>query len=193
MFYAFSFLSCFENEQEKKDVVVKNQYLNQNSVTVLISKAHWDGKVGEEIREKFAAPIMGLHDCESVFALLPVHANTLSSQAKASRNILVVSTDFTSETIHEKDKYAKNQNVFTIHGKNEKEILNQIHGFSKKIIDTFYNSEISALQQKSKVNKNLQKQIKKQFLVDMKNSYRIPKRIASGKLFMVAKRNWFGL
>lgn len=167
LFCTFSFLSCFENEQEKKDVVAKNQYLNQNSVTVLISNSLWEGNVGEKIREKFAAPIVGLHDCESVFALLPVHANTLSSQAKASRNILVVRTGFTSETIHEKDKYAKNQNVFTIHGKNEKEILNQIHGFSKKMIDTFYNSEINVLQQKSKVNTNLQKQIKKQFLVDM--------------------------
>ena len=75
LLFAFCMLSCFENEQEKNELVANNPYLNQNSVTVLIPISLWNGKVGEKIREKFAAPIVGLHDCEAVFTLLPIHSN----------------------------------------------------------------------------------------------------------------------
>ncbi len=160
-------LSCFDNEQEEKDRVAKNQFVNQNSVTVVIPITLWNGKVGEKIREKFAAPITGLHDCESVFTLMPIHTSYLPSDAKASKNILIVSQNFKNQTTHTKDKYFKDQNVYNINGKNEEMLLNQLQISSKTIMTTFYNSEINSVLQKIKVNSSLQKQIKKQFLVDI--------------------------
>jgi hypothetical protein len=167
LLFSFCLLSCFENEQEKKDLVAKNPYLNQNSVTVLIPISLWNGKVGETIRNKFAAPITGLHDCESVFTLLPVHTNYFPSDAKASRNILIISTGFKTQTAYMKDKYAKNQHIYTIQGKNQDILLRQLQIGSKEIMNTFYNSEINLILAKNKINSKLQKQIKKQFLVDI--------------------------
>lgn len=165
--FSFCLLSCFENEQEKKDLVAKNPYLNQNSVTVLIPISLWNGKVGEKIREKFAAPIVGLHDCEAVFTLLPIHSNYFPSDAKASRNILIISSSFKTQISHVKNKYAENQNIFTLQGKNEEILLNQLETSSKEIMNTFYNSELNLILAKNTINTKLQKQIKKKFLVDI--------------------------
>lgn len=165
--FSFCLLSCFENEQEKKDLVAKNPYLNQNSVTVLIPISLWNGKVGEKIREKFAAPIVGLHDCEAVFTLIPVHTNYFPSDAKASRNILIISSSFKTQISHVKNKYAENQNIFTLQGKNEEILLNQLETSSKEIMNTFYNSELNLILAKNTINTKLQKQIKKKFLVDI--------------------------
>ena len=165
--FSFCLLSCFENEQEKKDLVAKNPYLNQNSVTVLIPISLWNGKVGEKIREKFAAPIVGLHDCEAVFTLLPIHSNYFPSDAKASRNILIISSSFKTQISHVKNKYAENQNIFTFQGKNEEILLNQLETSSKEIMNTFYNSELNLILAKNTINTKLQKQIKKKFLVDI--------------------------
>jgi hypothetical protein len=164
---AFCLLSCFENEKEKKELVAKNPYLNQNSVTVLIPISLWNGKVGEKIREKFAAPIAGLHDCESVFTLLPIHTNYFPSNAKLSRNILIISSSFKTQTSHIKNKYSENQNIFTLQGKNEDILLKQLQSSSKEIMNTFYNSELNLLLAKNKINTKLQVQIKKKFLVDI--------------------------
>lgn len=172
---SFLLFSCFENEQEKKKVAAKNPYVNQNSVTILISNSLWEGKVGEKIREKFTAPIKGLHECESKFVLMPVHGN-LTSDAKTSRNILKISKNSESSTLFEKDKYIKNQNVFTVVGENEDEILKQLQFSCKKIMKTFYESEIQLLLQKTSTNKKLQQQVKKQFLVDIQ----IPKEYSKG-------------
>ena len=160
-------LSCFENKEEKKDVVVKNPYLNQNSVTVLIPISLWNGKVGEKIREKFAAPIVGLHDCEAVFTLLPIHTNYFPSNAKVSRNILIISSSFKTQTTHVKNKYAQNQNIYLIQGKNQEVLLTQLQMASKDIMNTFYNSELNLVLAKNKTNTKLQNQIKKKFSVDI--------------------------
>lgn len=164
---AFCMLSCFENEQEKKELVAKNPYLNQNSVTVLIPESLWNGKVGETIREKFAAPIVGLHDCESVFTLMPIHTNYFPTDAKVSRNILIISSSFKTETTHVKNKYTENQNIYTVQGKNQEILLKQLQNASKEIMNTFYNSEINLILAKNKINTKLQKQIIKQFSVDI--------------------------
>ncbi len=147
--------------------MAKNQYLKQNTVTVLIPISLWNGKVGEKIREKFAAPIVGLHDHESVFTILPIHTSYLSSEAKTSRNILIISSSFKTQTTHVKNKYNTNQNIYTIQGKNEEILLKQLQIASKEIRNTFYNSEINLVLQKIKVNTNLQKQIKNKFQVDI--------------------------
>ena len=167
LLFAFCMLSCFENEQEKNELVANNPYLNQNSVTVLIPISLWNGKVGEKIREKFAAPIVGLHDCEAVFTLLPIHSNYFPSDAKASRNILIISSSFKTQISHVKNKYAENQNIFTLQGKNEEILLNQLETSSKEIMNTFYNSELNLILAKNTINTKLQKQIKKKFLVDI--------------------------
>lgn len=164
---AFCLVSCFESEQEKKEKEVINPYLAQNSVTVVIPLSLWNGKVGEKIREKFAAPIVGLNECESVFTLIPVHSNALTESAKISKNVLIILPNFNNETTHVKNKYTANQNIYTIHGKNEEKLLEQLQISSRDIMTTFYNSEINLVLEKIKVNLKLQKQIKKQFLVDV--------------------------
>lgn len=164
---AFCMLSCFENEQEKKNIASKNSYLNQNSVTVLIPISLWNGKVGEKIREKFAAPIAGLHDCEAVFTLMPIHTNYFPSDAKSSRNILIISSSFKTQTTHVKNKYAQNQNIYTIQGKNEEILLNQLQTASQEIMNTFYNSELNLVLAKNKINTKLQNKIKKQFSINI--------------------------
>lgn len=176
LLFTFCLLSCFDNEEEEKDRVAKNQYVNQNSVTVVIPISLWNGKVGEKIREKFAAPITGLHNCESVFTLMPIHTSYLPTDAKASKNILIISQNFKNQTTHVKDKYIKDQNIYYINGKNEETLLNQLQISSKLIMNTFYNSEINLVLQEIKVNTNLQKQIKKQFSVDIQ----IPKEYKKG-------------
>lgn len=160
-------VACFNKEHEENDYEGKNPYVAQNSVTVVIPLSLWNGKVGEKIREKFAAPIVGLNECESVFTLIPIHSNALSEPAKEAKNVLIVLPNFKNETTHLQNTYTKNQNIYTIHGKNEEKLIEQLQIASKNIMKTFYNSEINMVLQKVKVNAALQKQIKKQFLVDV--------------------------
>lgn len=160
-------LSCFEKEQEKKELVAKNPYLTVNSITVLLPMEYWNGKVGETIREKFAAPIPGLHDCEAIFNLLPIHSNSLPSEAKVARNIIIISSGFNTETSWVKNKYAENQNIYTLQGKNEEILVNELKASSKKIFQTFYNSELNLVVAKHKINQKLQHKIKKQFSIDI--------------------------
>lgn len=167
LLFSFCLLSCLDTNSDKKESNVKNPYLNQNSITVLISEEFWNGKIGEKIRETFAAPVAGLHDHESLFTLMPIHSNFLSSDAKLSRNILIVSPNLESQTQHVKNKYASNQNIFTIQGKNEAFLLDEFQVSAKKMMHTFYNTEIKLVWEKSKKNKLLQKQIQKQFSVDI--------------------------
>lgn len=167
LLFSFCLLSCFKKQQDKKDVVATNQYTKQNSVVVLIPISLWNGKVGEKIREKFAAPISGLHDHESVFTLFPIHSNYLSAEAKEARNILIISPNFKTKTTCIKNKYTTNQNIYTIQGKNEEILLSELQVASKEIMNTFYNSEINVVLKQTKVNVNLQNQIAKQFLVSI--------------------------
>jgi hypothetical protein len=192
LLFTFCLLSCFENEQEKKELKTNNPYLNQNSVTVLIPLSLWNGKVGEKIREKFAAPISGLHDCEAVFTLMPIHTNYLSKNAKLSRNVLIISPNFKSQTTHLKNKYATNQNIFTIQGKNEEILVNQLQIASKKIRNTFYNSELNLVLSLSKVNINLQKKIEKQFSVDIQIPTEYKKALQGENFLWLRKEVGFG-
>lgn len=163
--FTLGLVSCFEKEQEKGNVAAKNQYILQNSITVLIPNSLWNGKIGEKIREKFAAPIEGLHECESVFTLLPVHSNNLPEEAKAARNILVIDFNFEKQIAHETNKFHQNQHIFTIKGRNEEMVLRQIQLSCNEILNTFYQSEIDLVLQNTKTDVKLQKQIKRQFAI----------------------------
>lgn len=165
--FTFTLVSCFENEQEKKEIAAKNPYVHQNSVAVLIPNSLWNGKIGDKIREKFGAPIEGLHECESVFTLMPIHSNNLPDEAKAARNILVIDFNNIKQIAHETNKYHQNQHIFTIKGRNEEMVLNQIQISCDEIMNTFYQSEINLVLQRSKTDEKLQKQIKKQFAIDI--------------------------
>ena len=98
---------------------------------------------------------------------MPIHTNYFPSDAKVSRNILIISSSFKTETKHVKNKHAKNQNIYTVQGKNQEILLNQLQVSAKEIMNTFYNSELNLVLANNRIDTKLQYQIKKKFLVDI--------------------------
>lgn len=166
-------LSC----DEKKDNV---RYLsassgNINSISVVADNLLWEDKVGEAIRQTFAAPAKGLPTDEPMFSLKQIPTPVFNGFATRSRIILKIEkTDSTGIEIKE-NVYAKPQTVVVVKGKTDQDIINQIKEGEAKIIDAFTKREVA--EKLRRINKSLLKDdVMEQalgFKVDIPSAYRI--------------------
>ncbi len=64
-----------------------------NSLTVVIDNELWKGKVGDKIREYFAAPVVGLTFDEPLFSINQIPDKIFSGSIRNTRSILYVQKD----------------------------------------------------------------------------------------------------
>jgi hypothetical protein len=117
-----------------------------NSISVIIDDQLWNGEIGDSIRNKFAAPVIGLPQEEPLFTINQYPVKIMEGFMTDNRNIIVVKKGDKNKFFIKNDQYASPQNVFHITGKTAAAILTIIENRTSKIIKTIRQTEIDEIQ-----------------------------------------------
>lgn len=130
---------------EKKEVVqigkLEASTGFRNEITLVIEDSLWSGAVGDSIRKKLAAPLLGLSKDEPQFDLVQYNPLIFSSKARKSRNIILFSTNESHQFNLERSLYATPQNMFFLREKTEKDLIKQFNKNADSIIGVIKNME----------------------------------------------------
>jgi hypothetical protein len=149
-----------------------------NSLTVVVDNDLWKGKVGDKIREYFAAPAVGLTWDEPLFTMNQIPPKVFSGSVRNTRSILFVQED-TVDIAHIKSNlYAAPQKIGVIKGRNEDEIIENIEATAPEIIDEFKNLEIEEAQKRFLKSLNKEKVLEEKFAITLNfpSAYRVDKQ-----------------
>jgi Domain of unknown function (DUF4837) len=113
-----------------------------NTISVIIDDKIWDGEVGDSIRNKFAAPVLGLPQEEPIFTIKQFPVKFFEGFMNNYRNIIVIKKDAKNEFKIKENEYAKPQNVYHISGKNAASILVLLENHAPTIIKKIRQTEI---------------------------------------------------
>lgn len=147
--------SCKDN---KKQVPYKPSSIGAiNSLTLVVDNELWKGKVGDKIREHFAAPVLGLSWEEPLFTINQLPASVFSGTIRHTRSLLYVQKDSLNIAHIKKDLFAKPQRVGVIKGKTDEEIIANIEAKAAEIIKAFKSLEVAEAQKRFKRSLNKEK------------------------------------
>jgi len=149
-----------------------------NSLTVVVDNDLWKGKVGDKIREYFAAPTVGLTWDEPLFTMNQIPPKVFSGSVRNTRSILFVQED-TLDIAHIKTNlYANPQKVGVIKGRNEEELIENIEAKAPEIINEFKNLEIEEAQKRFLKSLNKEKVLEEKFAITLNfpSAYRVDKQ-----------------
>ena len=179
--------TCGENNNEKKAYLPASNG-NLNSISVVVDNQLWEGRVGENIRNIFAAPLNGLPVDEPLFKIRQIPTQVFDGFATRSRIVLKIekgNLEPTTKIVNE--AFAKPQTVAVIGGKTDEEIINQLEQNKAKIIDAFNKEEVK--EKLRRINLSLLSDEKMEealgFTIDIPSAYRISK--ATDDFFWVRK------
>ena len=151
LFISIFFISC--NSTPPK-LTLKESNSRINHLTIVIDNDLWKGQIGDSLRDIIAAPVLGLPQEETQFAVNQVTPTAFSNLFQRNRNILFVGID-------EKEGYYTKANVFaapqltmTIFGKDKDALNKQIQTHKEDIISVFKNSDLF-LYQKERTRSHL--------------------------------------
>jgi len=119
-----------------------------NSVAVVIDNQLWKGKVGDKIREYFAAPAVGLTMDEPIFSINQIPPAVFTGTIRNMRAVLFVEKDSLNLGHLKSDMYATPQKIGVIKGRTEDEIIANIDSKAQQIIASFKNLEIKEAQKR---------------------------------------------
>lgn len=128
-----------------------------NHIAIIIDDQLWNGEVGDNVRNKFAAPVIGLAQEEPIFSINQYPAKLLEGYMTHSRNIVVIKKSPKNSYRIIKDEFAIPQNTVYISGTSVVEIVDILNKNSADIIKLFQETDIKLSQQlndSSLLNKN---------------------------------------
>lgn len=134
-------VACGNREQHSH-----GQSAKTNHLTVIIEDQLWNGEVGDSIRKKFAAPIVGLQQEEPLFNITQYPLRLMEGYSSNDRNILVIKREEANKFKVEKDKNAKPQNVFYLSGQSVPKILQLLEANAASVIATIRETELGVTQ-----------------------------------------------
>jgi hypothetical protein len=144
-------VSCFKKETD----LPRKTSGKINTISVIIDDQLWNGEIGDSIRNKFAAPVIGLPEEEPLFTINQYPDKLLEGFATDSRSILVIKKDAENKFEIKENQYATPQNVFHISGNTAAEIVQILEEKTPEIIRRIKQGEIAESQrihQKSLLN-----------------------------------------
>lgn len=121
-----------------------------NSISVIIDDQLWNGEVGDSIRNKFAAPVIGLPQEEPLFTINQYPVKLMEGFMTDNRNIIVVKKGNKNKFVVKEDQYAAPQNVFHITGKTATDIVNVLENNTPQVIKIIRQTEIDEIQRLNK-------------------------------------------
>ena len=148
----FFILAC--NSESKEPVrILADSNGNINNLQVVITDVLWNGNVGENIRDIFAAPVDGLPQEEPLFNISQIPPKAFSGFARNNRIFLHVQQADTTYVKYGKEPFASPQTGVFISGPNAEAINEQLTQNSAKIIYALRAAEIQEKQRR--INKSL--------------------------------------
>ena len=149
-----------------------------NSITVVIDSDLWKGKVGDKIREHFAAPAIGLTWNEPLFTINPIPRKVFSGSVRNSRSILYVAKDSSDVAFIKENMYARPQRVAVFKGKTDEDIMQHIDEKAAEMITAFKEIELKEEQQRflRSLNKETILQEKFGIKLNMPSAYKSSKQ-----------------
>lgn len=139
---SFLFFSC-KNENPKLPRIANGKI---NNIAIIVDDLLWNGEVGDSVRNKFAAPVIGLPQEEPLFTINQYPIKLMEGFMTDSRNIVVIKKGDSDQFSVKKDEYASPQNVFHITGKSVSSILSLIEKTAPQIIKLIHQNEIDQSQ-----------------------------------------------
>ncbi|MGV8993447.1 MAG: DUF4837 family protein [Flavobacterium sp.] len=118
-----------------------------NHIAIIIDDQLWNGEIGDNVRSKFAAPVIGLAQEEPIFSINQYPAKLLEGYMTHSRNIIVIKKGNKNSFKIRKDEYAIPQNTVYITGTSVAAILNILNENSAEVVKLFQDTEIKLSQQ----------------------------------------------
>lgn len=156
-----------------------------NTISVIIDDQLWNGDVGDSIRNKFAAPVIGLPQEEPLFNINQYPTKLLEGFMTDTRAIIVVKKDIQNKFEIRKNQYAAPQNVFHISGKTSTDIIDCIEKHAPQMIQIIKQAEIEENQRINSLSLIDPKVIANKFHIDIK--------IPSGYAYVLQKSNFMWL
>ena len=114
-----------------------------NSISVIIDKPSWDGKIGDAIREKYASEFIGLPQVEEAFTLNYIPYEAFTGFGRTARNIIYINKKKKDKPRMIRDKYARPQLFLEVSGLDNESIIQGISSSFEFSSVQFQNGEIT--------------------------------------------------
>ena len=173
LFALIALVSC--NNNETKEAYKQKSVGNINSLQILITDELWDDRVGEEIRNYFAASTEGLPQVEPLFSINQMDPSTFSGFIKSNRLFLHVTIGKEDKFTLVTNEYAKPQTGAIITAKTKEGLIKLIAEKQEEIIEAFFKSEIKERQRRTSISPLVIDSLKERFGLNIKmpSAYRI--------------------
>ncbi|NER18896.1 DUF4837 family protein [Spongiivirga citrea] len=129
------------SKTDKKDLL-PNSYGRMGSLAVVIENDLWKGKVGDVVRDIFAAEAIGLPQVEPVFSILQMPSSAFTGYTKNYRNALIIKKGENVTFGISEDKNASPQKLVYVIDTTEAKIIENLKAQQKKIIETFKENDV---------------------------------------------------
>ncbi|WP_179009462.1 DUF4837 family protein [Winogradskyella forsetii] len=181
------FLACGESKKEDNQTYLPASNGNLNTISVVADNILWEGNVGENIRNIFAAPLNGLPTEEPMFNMKQIPTQVFDGFAARSRIVLKIEkgVDATVKVVN--NAFAKPQTVVVVGGKTDQEIITQLKENRDKIIDAFNKEEVKEKLRRINLSLLADEEMEKALgiTIDIPSAYRISK--ADDDFFWIRK------
>ena len=164
LFALLIILSCGES--------TKQDYLPEsigavNTLTIVIDNELWKSEVGDEIRESFAAPVLGLTWDEALFSITQIPPQIFSGAVRNTRSVLYVMEDSVNVAHIKSNMYAKPQKVGVIKGRNKEEIISNLVAKKEEFVSVFRATELEQAQKRFLKSLNKEKALEQHLGISM--------------------------
>lgn len=168
-FILFVIISCKNTQNEPMLPSVSGK---PGNLVIVVNKAEWDTKVGEELRKIFEEPFEVLPQYEPIFDLSHVPHSGLTSVVKSQRNILMVNINAKHKEpkiLAQKDLWAKPQLVVSIYAPNDSSFLELLNKNKNKVVNLLEDMERSRLMEifRGNLDLDIYKEIQKKFNINI--------------------------
>ena len=114
-----------------------------NSISVIIDKSSWDGKIGDAIRDKYASEFIGLPQVEEAFTLNYIPYEAFTGFGRTARNIIYINKKKQDKPRMIRDRYARPQLFLEVSGLDNESIIQGISSSFEFSSSQFQNGEIT--------------------------------------------------
>jgi len=153
LFFSIVLLIGCKESNNKNEKILSESSGRLNSLSIVMDNELWEGQVGENLREKLAAPVDGLPQQEPLFSLNQIPPKAFSGFAARNRTFLYIKNSQSANFEVVKDTMAKPQTGIYISGATPSEINKVINENTEKIIQTYKKAELK--EQQRRISKSL--------------------------------------
>ncbi len=164
LFFAI-ILSCKDNGEKSYLPESIGAY---NSLIIVIDNEAWKSKVGDKVRQYFAASSLGLTMEEPIFTITQIPPEVFSGSVRKSRNVLYVQKDTLNLAHIKSDMYSKPQNIAVIKGNSDDEVIENLDKKAPEIINAFKDLETKEAQRRFLISLNKEKDLQDKFGINLR-------------------------